>query len=52
MGENLPQLVLQNARRGLVRVDFRSPAVGPSLHQRDILSGLAQECSGRYLLAH
>lgn len=50
--QNLPQLVLQIARRGLVLVDSWSPAAGPSLRQCDILTGLAQEYGGRFLLAH
>ncbi len=48
--ENFPALVLENSRRGLVLVDFWSPAAGPSLRQREILMALAREYAGRFLL--
>ncbi len=49
-GENFGDLVLENSRRGLVLVDFWSPRAGPSLRQRELLSCLAQEYAGRFLL--
>ncbi len=49
-GENFDRLVLENSRRGLVLVDFWAPWVGPSMRQREMLSHLAQEYAGRFLL--
>ncbi|MBL3527514.1 MAG: tetratricopeptide repeat protein [gamma proteobacterium endosymbiont of Lamellibrachia anaximandri] len=49
-GENFDRLVLENSRRGLVLVDFWAPWVGPSMRQREMLSDLAQEYAGRFLL--
>ncbi|WP_177419205.1 tetratricopeptide repeat protein [endosymbiont of Lamellibrachia barhami] len=49
-GENFDRLVLENSRRGLVLVDFWAPWVGPSMRQREMLSNLAQEYAGRFLL--
>lgn len=49
-GENFDRLVMENSRRGLVIVDFWAPWVGPSLRQREILSQLAQDYEGRFLL--
>ncbi|MBL3590290.1 MAG: tetratricopeptide repeat protein [gamma proteobacterium endosymbiont of Lamellibrachia anaximandri] len=48
--ENFDRLVLENSRRGLVLVDFWAPWVGPSMRQREMLSNLAQEYAGRFLL--
>ncbi|QYZ66688.1 MAG: thioredoxin [Gammaproteobacteria bacterium (ex Lamellibrachia satsuma)] len=47
---NFDRLVLENSRRGLVLVDFWAPWVGPSMRQREMLSNLAQEYAGRFLL--
>jgi len=47
---NFDQLVLENSRKGLVLVDFWAPWVGPSLRQREMLSKLAADCNGRFLL--
>ncbi len=49
-GENFDRLVLENSRRGLVLVDFWAPWVGPSMRQREMLSNLAREYEGRFLL--
>jgi putative thioredoxin len=48
--DNFPALVLENSRRGLVVVDFWSPRAGPSGHQRDRLTRLAESLGGRFLL--
>jgi putative thioredoxin len=48
--ENFDRLVLENSRCGLVLVDFWAPWVGPSLRQREILSDLAEQHGGRFLL--
>lgn len=49
-GENFDRLVIENSRRGLVLVDFWAPWVGPSVRQREILSQLAQDYAGSFLL--
>ncbi len=49
-GGNFRGLVVENSRKGPVVVDFWSPRVGPSLRQRDVLSRLAREYGGRFLL--
>ena len=49
--ENFPALVLENSRKGLVLVDFWAPWAGPSLRQREMLTELANEYGGRFLLA-
>jgi putative thioredoxin len=49
--QNFQQLVVQNSRRGFVLVDFWSPRAGPSLRQREVLTELANEFAGRFLLA-
>ncbi len=48
---NFQELVLGNSRRGLVLVDFWSPRAGPSLRQVEMLSRVARELAGRFLLA-
>jgi putative thioredoxin len=48
--DNFDRLVVENSRRGLVIVDFWAPWVGPSLRQREIFIGLANQYQGRFLL--
>ena len=48
--QNFDRLVIENSRKGLVLVDFWAPWVGPSLRQREILSELARNYDGRFLL--
>ncbi|MES9927211.1 MAG: thioredoxin domain-containing protein, partial [Candidatus Thiodiazotropha sp. 6PDIVS] len=48
--ENFDRLVLENSKRGLVVVDFWAPWAGPSLRQQEILSDLAKNYDGRFLL--
>lgn len=48
--DNFGQLVLQNSHRGLVVVDFWAPWAGPSQRQRQLLTQLAAEMEGRFLL--
>jgi len=47
---NFDRLVIENSRKGLVLVDFWAPWVGPSLRQREMLSELARDYEGRFLL--
>jgi putative thioredoxin len=47
---NFSELVLENSRKGLVMVDFWSPRAGPSLRQGEVLSRLARDMEGRFLL--
>ncbi|HIP53620.1 MAG TPA: tetratricopeptide repeat protein [Chromatiales bacterium] len=48
--QNFSALVLENSRKGLVVVDFWAPWAGPSLRQQAVLSRLATEYAGRFLL--
>jgi putative thioredoxin len=48
--QNFERLVLENSRKGLVLVDFWSPRAEPSRRQRQMLTRLAEEFGGRFLL--
>ncbi|MCU7958923.1 MAG: tetratricopeptide repeat protein [gamma proteobacterium symbiont of Bathyaustriella thionipta] len=48
--DNFAQLVVENSRKGLVVLDVWADWAGPSLRQKKILSQLAHEFNGRFLL--
>lgn len=47
---NFQQLVIENSRKGPVLVDFWTPWVGPSRRQGELLTRLAADYGGRFLL--
>lgn len=48
--DNFPALVVENSFKGPVLVDFWATWVGPSHRQRELLTRLANEYAGRFLL--
>ncbi len=51
-GENFPDLVMENSRKGLVLVNFWAPWAGPCLKLWPILEKLAHDYQGRFLLVN
>ena len=49
---NFPVLVMENSRKGLVVVNFGSPAAAPCRLTLDRLSRMVTEYGGRFLLVH